>query len=68
MLLQVAAVLVRRVLGREDQRKQCCGQMETLQNLRSVREEVKDEEDAFIAEVRINYILNKVVFVNAKTF
>ncbi|XP_055015148.1 ecotropic viral integration site 5 ortholog isoform X2 [Boleophthalmus pectinirostris] len=51
VLLQVAVVLVQRVLGREDQRKQCCGQMETLQKLRGIREEVKDEEDDFIFEV-----------------
>ncbi|XP_072293876.1 uncharacterized protein tbc1d10c [Eucyclogobius newberryi] len=51
VLLQVAVVLVQRVLGREDQRKQCCGQMETLQRLRGIRDEVKDEEDDFIVEV-----------------
>lgn len=53
MLLQVAVVLVRRVLGRADQRKQCQGQMETLERLRGIREHVQDEEDAFIAEVRM---------------
>lgn len=53
MLLQVAVVLVRRVLGRADQRKRCQGQMETLERLRGVREHVQDDEDAFIAEVRM---------------
>ncbi|XP_035768828.1 ecotropic viral integration site 5 ortholog [Neolamprologus brichardi] len=51
VLLQVAAVLVRRVLGRAEQRKQCQGQMETLEKLRGVKEEVHDEDDEFIAEV-----------------
>ncbi|XP_047440938.1 ecotropic viral integration site 5 ortholog [Mugil cephalus] len=52
VLLQVAVVLVRRVLGRADQRKQCPGQMETLERLRSIKEQVQDEDDeAFIAEV-----------------
>ncbi|XP_026185505.1 ecotropic viral integration site 5 ortholog [Mastacembelus armatus] len=51
VLLQVAAVLVRRVLGRAEQRKKCEGQMETLEKLRGVREEVQEEDDAFIAEV-----------------
>ncbi|XP_077434470.1 uncharacterized protein tbc1d10c isoform X2 [Vanacampus margaritifer] len=51
VLLQVAVVLVRRVLGRAEQRKQCQGQMETLQRLRDVRCEVQNEDDAFIAEV-----------------
>ncbi|XP_073343049.1 uncharacterized protein tbc1d10c [Pagrus major] len=51
VLLQVAVVLVRRVLGRAEQRKQCQGQMETLERLRGVREQVQDEDDAFIAEV-----------------
>ncbi|KAM9741830.1 uncharacterized protein tbc1d10c isoform 1-T1 [Menidia menidia] len=51
VLLQVAVVLVRRVLGRADQRKQCQGQMETLERLRGVREQVQEEDDAFIAEV-----------------
>ncbi|XP_036932547.1 trichohyalin [Acanthopagrus latus] len=51
VLLQVAVVLVRRVLGRADQRKRCQGQMETLERLRGVREHVQDDEDAFIAEV-----------------
>ena len=52
MLLQVAVVLVRRVLGRAEQRKQCPGQMETLERLRGVREEVHEEDDTFIAEVK----------------
>ncbi|KAM9834719.1 uncharacterized protein tbc1d10c isoform 1-T1 [Syngnathus typhle] len=51
VLLQVAVVLVRRVLGRAEQRKQCQDQMETLQRLRDVRCEVEKEDDAFIAEV-----------------
>nr|XP_057919728.1 TBC1 domain family member 10A isoform X2 [Doryrhamphus excisus] len=51
VLLQVAAVLVRRVLGRAEQRKRCQGQMETLQRLRDVRCEVREVEDDFIAEV-----------------
>ncbi|KAM9356692.1 uncharacterized protein tbc1d10c [Symphorus nematophorus] len=52
VLLQVAAVLVRRVLGRSEQRKQCPGQMETLERLRGVREQIQDEDDdAFVAEV-----------------
>lgn len=51
MLLQVAVVLVRRVLGRAEQRKQCPGQMETLERLRGVREHVQEEEESFIAEV-----------------
>ncbi|XP_041800566.1 trichohyalin isoform X2 [Chelmon rostratus] len=51
VLLQVAVVLVRRVLGRAEQRKQCQGQMETLERLRGVREQVQHEDDAFIAEV-----------------
>uniref|UniRef100_UPI0037E758F1 ecotropic viral integration site 5 ortholog n=1 Tax=Semicossyphus pulcher TaxID=241346 RepID=UPI0037E758F1 len=51
VLLQVAVVLVRRVLGRAEQRRQCDGQMETLERLRGVRDEVQEEDDAFIAEV-----------------
>ncbi|XP_024864360.1 ecotropic viral integration site 5 ortholog [Kryptolebias marmoratus] len=51
VLLQVAVVLVRRVLGRAEQRKECVGQMETLERLRGVKEQVQDEDDAFIAEV-----------------
>ncbi|KAK2849076.1 hypothetical protein Q5P01_008910 [Channa striata] len=51
VLLQVAVVLVRRVLGRAEQRKQCQGQMETLEKLRGIREQVQEEDDAFIAEV-----------------
>lgn len=53
VLLQVAVVLVRRVLGRAEQRKKCDGQMETLEKLRGIREHVQEEADAFIAEVRI---------------
>lgn len=53
VLLQVAVVLVRRVLGRAEQRKQCQGQMETLERLRGVREQVQEEDDTFIAEVRM---------------
>ncbi len=49
-------MLVRRVLGRAEQRKQCQGQMETLERLRGVREQVQDEDDAFIAEVRIKHV------------
>lgn len=52
MLLQVAVVLVRRVLGRAEQRKKCQGQMETLERLRGVREHVQEEDDTFIAEVK----------------
>lgn len=51
VLLQVAVVLVRRVLGRAEQRKQCQGQLETLERLRGVKEQVQEEDDAFIAEV-----------------
>ncbi|XP_034739861.1 ecotropic viral integration site 5 ortholog [Etheostoma cragini] len=51
VLLQVAVVLVRRVLGRAEQRKQCQGQMETLERLRGIRDEVQEGEDSFIAEV-----------------
>ncbi|XP_013858601.1 ecotropic viral integration site 5 ortholog [Austrofundulus limnaeus] len=51
VLLQVAVVLVRRVLGRAEQRKECVGQMETLEKLRGVKAQVQDEEDAFIDEV-----------------
>lgn len=53
VLLQVAVVLVRRVLGRAEQRKKCEGQMETLEKLRGIREHVQEEADAFIAEVRM---------------
>lgn len=51
VLLQVAVVLVRRVLGRAEQRRQCEGQMETLERLRGVRDQVQEEDDTFIAEV-----------------
>lgn len=54
MLLQVAVVLVRRALGRAEQRKKCEGQMETLERLRGIREHVQEEADAFITEVRMN--------------
>lgn len=53
VLLQVAVVLVRRALGRAEQRKKCDGQMETLEKLRGIREHVQEEPEAFIAEVRI---------------
>ena len=52
VLFQVAVVLVRRVLGRAEQRKECQGQMETLEKLRSIREEIQQEDNAFISEVR----------------
>lgn len=55
VLLQVAVVLVRRVLGRAEQRKQCQGQLETLERLRGVKEQVQEEDDAFIAEVEDFY-------------
>ncbi|XP_034545553.1 ecotropic viral integration site 5 ortholog isoform X2 [Notolabrus celidotus] len=51
VLLQVSVVLVRRVLGRAEQRRQCEGQMETLERLRGVRDQVQEEDDTFIAEV-----------------
>ncbi|CAL8327751.1 unnamed protein product [Gadus morhua 'NCC'] len=52
VLFQVAVVLVRRVLGRADQRQECLGQMETLERLRGVRESLGLEDDAsFMAEV-----------------
>ncbi|CAL8264295.1 unnamed protein product [Lota lota] len=51
-LFQVAVVLVRRVLGRAEQRQECSGQMETLERLRGVRESLGLEDDAsFMAEV-----------------
>lgn len=65
VLLQVAVVLVRRVLGRADQRKMYEGQMETLERLRGVREHVQEEADAFIAEVRIK---NKFVVENSQSY
>uniref|UniRef100_A0A4W5L219 TBC1 domain family member 10C n=1 Tax=Hucho hucho TaxID=62062 RepID=A0A4W5L219_9TELE len=52
VLFQVAVVLVRRALGRVEQREACEGQMETLERLRGVREQVQQEDDTFIAEVR----------------
>ncbi|XP_077466027.1 carabin [Stigmatopora argus] len=52
VLLQVAVVLVRGVLGRAEQRKRCQGQMETLQKLRDVSPVLQKEDgDAFVAEV-----------------
>ncbi|KAK6298946.1 hypothetical protein J4Q44_G00304560 [Coregonus suidteri] len=51
VLFQVAVVLVRRALGRVEQREACEGQMETLERLRGVREQVQKEDDTFIAEV-----------------
>ncbi|XP_041698920.2 zinc finger CCCH domain-containing protein 13 [Coregonus clupeaformis] len=51
VLFQVAVVLVRRALGRVEQREECEGQMETLERLRGVREQVQQEDDTFIAEV-----------------
>lgn len=48
----MAVVLVRRVLGRGDQREECDGQMETLERLRGVKEYLLHEDaDAFIQEV-----------------
>ncbi|KAI5624836.1 nestin [Silurus asotus] len=52
VLFQVAVVLVRRCLGEARQRKECEGQMETLERLRSVRGCVQNEHaDTFIQEV-----------------
>lgn len=52
VLFQVAVVLVRRCLGEARQRKECEGQMETLERLRSVKGRVQHEQaDAFIQEV-----------------
>ncbi|KAG7281832.1 hypothetical protein CRUP_030342 [Coryphaenoides rupestris] len=52
VLFQVAVVLVRRVLGRSEQRQECLGQMETLERLRGVRDSLGPEDDArFMAEV-----------------
>ncbi|KAK0149419.1 TBC1 domain family member 10A [Merluccius polli] len=52
VLFQVAVVLVRRVLGRAEQRQECSGQMETLERLRGIRESLGQEDDAsFMAEV-----------------
>ncbi|CAM4612143.1 unnamed protein product [Leuciscus chuanchicus] len=52
VLFQVAVVLVRRCLGEGRQRKECDGQMETLERLRGVKERVQNEQtDAFIHEV-----------------
>ncbi|KAL2077849.1 hypothetical protein ACEWY4_027353 [Coilia grayii] len=52
VLFQVAVVLVRRVLGRGDQREECEGQMETLERLRGVKDYLQQEDaDTFIQEV-----------------
>ncbi|XP_048827599.1 uncharacterized protein tbc1d10c [Brienomyrus brachyistius] len=51
VLFQVAVVLVRRTLGRQEQRDECDGQMETLERLRSVKDRISTEDDAFIEEV-----------------
>ncbi|KAL0974205.1 hypothetical protein UPYG_G00217070 [Umbra pygmaea] len=51
VLFQVAVVLVRRALGRGEQREECEGQMETLEKLRGVKEQVPQDDDTFIAEV-----------------
>ncbi|XP_076015658.1 uncharacterized protein tbc1d10c [Genypterus blacodes] len=51
VLFQVAVVLVRQVLGQAKQRKQCQGQMETLERLRGVREQVQQDDETFITEV-----------------
>nr|XP_055034250.1 ecotropic viral integration site 5 ortholog [Misgurnus anguillicaudatus] len=52
VLFQVAVVLVRRCLGEGRHRKECDGQMETLERLRGVKQRVQnDQTDAFIHEV-----------------
>ncbi|KAJ8269394.1 hypothetical protein COCON_G00120010 [Conger conger] len=51
VLFQVAVVLVRRVLGRQDQREKCEGQMETLERLRGIKAQLPQEDDSFIEEV-----------------
>uniref|UniRef100_A0A8C1GKR2 TBC1 domain family, member 10C n=1 Tax=Cyprinus carpio TaxID=7962 RepID=A0A8C1GKR2_CYPCA len=52
VLFQVAVVLVRRCLGEGRLRKECDGQMETLERLRGVKQRVQNEQaDAFIHEV-----------------
>ncbi|XP_073677308.1 uncharacterized protein tbc1d10c [Garra rufa] len=52
VLFQVAVVLVRRCLGEGRLRKECDGQMETLERLRGVKQCVQHEQtDAFIHEV-----------------
>lgn len=54
VLFQVAVVLVRRCLGEGRQRKECDGQMETLEVLRGVKQRVQnDPTDAFIHEVML---------------
>ncbi|KAJ8382389.1 hypothetical protein SKAU_G00031670 [Synaphobranchus kaupii] len=51
VLFQVAVALVRRALGRQDQREDCEGQMETLERLRGIKAQVPQEDNAFIEEV-----------------
>nr|XP_023653170.1 ecotropic viral integration site 5 ortholog-like [Paramormyrops kingsleyae] len=51
ILFQVAVVLVHRSLGKQEQRDECDGQMETLERLRSVKDRISMEADAFIVEV-----------------
>ncbi|KAK2890731.1 hypothetical protein Q8A67_013374 [Cirrhinus molitorella] len=52
VLFQVAVVLVRRCLGEGRLRKECDGQMETLERLRGVKQRVQHEQtDTFIHEV-----------------
>ncbi|KAG5845438.1 hypothetical protein ANANG_G00139090 [Anguilla anguilla] len=51
VLFQVAVVLVRRALGRQVQREECEGQMETLERLRGIKAQVPPEDDTFIEEV-----------------
>lgn len=52
VLFQVAVVLVRRAFGRQDQRDECEGQIETLERLRGIKAQVPQEDDSFIEEVR----------------
>ncbi|TRY83943.1 hypothetical protein DNTS_014672 [Danionella cerebrum] len=52
VLFQVAVVLVHRCLGEARQRRECEGQMETLERLRGVKQNILNEQaDAFIHEV-----------------
>ncbi|XP_052006341.1 ecotropic viral integration site 5 ortholog [Xyrauchen texanus] len=52
VLFQVAVALVRRCLGEARIRKECDGQMETLERLRGVKERVQNvQADTFIHEV-----------------
>ncbi len=66
VLFQVAVVLVRRCLGEGRLRKECDGQMETLEKLRGVKQRVQNEQaDTFIHEVLLLIIsahLNKGLF------